>query len=330
MQEKDAGEKDMHHFLKEDEKGTKDDIRHLTKATYNRRNSEKFAQENQNRVQLIEARHHSAQSTPRISDTAPQHQIQTQAQTQPQSVKTSQAVATVSQPRISAPRPNEVIPSEYTHSNPENQPFVVEDSPSRDTRWDQKSDTAAANPPLTHPKSAEPTLKQLDDVQRLKSKKKQIKLKKTSRPVSRDSSSQATSLTIFTNGEKNQFLNQMAKHAAEIVFGSKTAVGQGGPQSSSANYTASTVLGQGQVRGVLEKGGSVSQVSKGPASVQMEKMNAGEQQNKGTGVNAVKAVSSKFPLVDITTTTSTTFSIPDKPPPQIDGLHTQPGGTRPP
>lgn len=63
-------------------------------------------------------------------------------------------------------------------------------------------------------------------------------------------------------------------------------------------------------------------------SVQVEKSDAGVQHGKGTG-NVAKGTTSKLPTVDITTTTSTTLSITNKPLPQTEGLLAKPDGTIP-
>lgn len=314
VREKDATEKAMQNLSQQDE--ANEHVKLLPQVTSKAEVSEKVAWEGQTKIHLLESRQHSAQSTPRSHDTLPQ----------PQSGQNLQSRQPLRYEQTPTTKSREVIPPEYAPP-PSTYETIDDDLSSRRTRWDQKPTDSPCSathlPPNSSLARTDSPSKYLEDPHRAhqKQKKKQAKNKKTSRPVSRDSS-QGTSLTALTSGEKHQFLNQMARHAAEIVFGGK-GQGQGQLQAASTNYTAA-VQGQGGRSDM--KGGPMGQVAK-LGSLQSEKSDAGVQRAKGTG-DIDKGAATKLPTVDITTA-STTLSIMNKPLPQIDGLLAKPDGILP-
>lgn len=200
----------------------------------------------------------------------------------------------------------------------------------KESRWDKGPTQVKATQPRT--------LDDDDEALRLK-RLKAKKLKQAAKsqkpqtkppipPVNRSFSEPSKSLTAFTTGERNQLINQMAKHAAELVFAPKSPPA---PIPQAASMTFVTPPGLNMLKG--------NEISPSPAAVPppgTPPISAEQWKNQIAAIkaqlskknDAATAVTNEGPMK-----TDTSTQTPPVPPqgfmkvPGIDVTPTTPGST---
>jgi hypothetical protein len=198
VKEKEAAEQEMrllldqqHFIAEESDKIALEQLQDLEQATLEAELAEKAARESKSRVQILEAR---------------------------------QAASIT--PAMTPPVPSQTFESEY--SGPDHS-AMVEDLRRRRLREEQRINTHRSESPAERTSRIDDLAKDLHRIKRSRfaKPKKFVKPQRQRKgqeqqdslgSLPRDARPKSKSLNAFTTGEKDQFLNQMAKHAAEILF----------------------------------------------------------------------------------------------------------------